>query len=46
MPKIMVDFDNHIKSLFKSDTPIGGINLSVNVNAKDLLEELKSEGTD
>lgn len=45
MPKIMVNFDNHIKSLFKSPNPISDIKLNINLDAKDILEELKSEGT-
>lgn len=38
MPKIMVDFDNHIKSLFKSDTPISGINLKLNNEESEVSE--------
>lgn len=31
MPKIMTDFDNHIKSLFKSPNPISGMNVKLDV---------------
>lgn len=52
MPKIMTRFDNHIKSLFKSDTPVSGINLKFNADeivfgGSNMTDPYsKSEGTD
>lgn len=36
MPKIMTDFDNHIKSLFKSPAPISG--MSIKFNADEIVD--------
>lgn len=44
MPKIMTDFDNHIKSLFKSPNPISGMSMNITVNAEDLINKLNVEG--
>lgn len=52
MPKIMVNFDNHIKSLFNSSTPVNGINFKYSadeivIGGPNMTDPYsKSEGTD
>lgn len=44
MPVFMSNFDNYIKLLFKSPTPISGMNMSITVDSKDLIEKLSTLG--